>query len=396
MANFEFRRAVQFDSYPPEAAARCAPLLEEAARLADAARSDLLRWRVDLFRTAFDVAYALTLQHHQAKKALPLLEGSETLPDGLDLLADALRYRDEAEAILRLRLKHQKGVVTSAFEVQHDNIFQMTAAALRNGADRLTQIAVSDIQGASKGRVTRRHVDRAARAAMKTVLSRISDPATVEAIRNRLAPFGARIAICDRVKIPPRMDGKLMDSAWRKAPPISSFVRSNLGGLAAYHTELCLCHDSERLYLGFRCFQDTSRLLLWTSGRDHRVMQEESVGLLIGRPTESLQDRKDCQVHVSPAGNIYDAYDGSIEWDGDIQVGTGIQPECYVVEFSIRLREIDIDPAKDRFLRVNFVRSVFDPDGEGRKFRAKENPVWFPTAAGIADPDARGWLILNP
>ncbi|MBM4049075.1 MAG: DUF4838 domain-containing protein, partial [Planctomycetes bacterium] len=87
LLNFHFRHPEQLDTFPPKAVEECEPLLDQAEKLAE---SDLVRRRIQYYRTGFTVAKMMTIRHHLAKDAMPLLEKPETLPQGMPLLARAM------------------------------------------------------------------------------------------------------------------------------------------------------------------------------------------------------------------------------------------------------------------------------------------------------------------
>ena len=77
-------------------------------------------------------------------------------------------------------------------------------------------------------------------------------------------------------------------------------------------------------------------------------------------------------------------------WDGDIRTAVlRIPGQGWKIEFSVPLAQIGFDPARDRFLKMNFVRNVVGQ----REYLEVAN--WFPTSSGNWALESRGWLILQ-
>lgn len=393
-ANFRFRQPEQFESFPPEAVERCAPLLEEAARLAGNSQDFLTQQRVEFFRVAFDVARAMTLRYHRGNQAIPLLEKPETLAEGMARLAEALKT-DEIENLFKVRLQRQPGVVTSIYRERWcENTLRLPAAAYQAAAETVLHQAIAALRTKGGQRIECAAADRETAAALEAALADISDRTAADALRRSITPMTGRVAISERTAVPPKMDGKLDDPAWAKAAVIGQFGKAPDRSRPTFPTEVRLCHDSERLYLAFRCSHpDTSRLFTRTSRRDEKVWEEEGVGIFISKPGASPEER--CQAHVSARGNIYDYYNGTARWNGDIQVGASVEADAYVVQFSIPLKAINIDPAKDRFLKVNFTRSGFEAASGEKGFSLREVSYWFPAREYTVEAKGRGLLVLN-
>jgi hypothetical protein len=61
---------------------------------------------------------------------------------------------------------------------------------------------------------------------------------------------------------------------------------------------------------------------------------------------------------------------------------------------SLPLAQIDIDPAKERFIRFNMVRNVYARKQLGLG-DAKETSAWF-LSDDNPNPNSRGWMVFNP
>jgi hypothetical protein len=134
-------------------------------------------------------------------------------------------------------------------------------------------------------------------------------------------------------------------------------------------------------------------LLAWTRERDGRVWREDGIEVLLNRPSDTTPEQR-MQAIVSTSGNIFDYYDGKATWDGDIEVKTLLKPDSYVIEMSLPVKDVGMDPAKERFLRINFVRNVYARK-EMQGGEPKEISNWYLTPFSNLDPKARGWLVFN-
>jgi len=387
--NFGFRQPKQFDSFPPEAVQRCEPLLDEAAQLA---RAFVVQKRVAYYRSGFDVAKRMTLQYHLGKKALPLLGDPETLPEGMPHLVAALQQVREAHELYEWRLTGDWHCVTSPYGITPNaSIFEVPSRGRIAAATTLARGAVDALR-ARGGAVTPALAAQALGAVLERSLARIGDRNAYDLCKREIVPMAGKIAICNRAAAP-AIDGRLDDECWQRAAVHSDFIQGDTIKPAEFRTEMRTAHDGSRLFVAFRCRQDPAKMLLWTTNRDGRVWREESVELLLNRPADTKAEER-CQVIVGARGNIFDYFNGSAKWDGDIAVGARLENDGYVVELSVPLADIGWAPSKERFLRANFARNVYARE-QLRGGNPRETSTWYSTAFGNLDPQARGWLIFN-
>lgn len=383
--NFSFRYPEQLESFPPRAVARCEPLLEEATRRA---QSPIVRERVAYFRAAFEVAKRLTLQYHFAKQAEILLAKPNTLPRGMDFLAKALSPNLDVETYYQTALREDPFCVRYPPEMMFGSVTRARGIATRT----LSQMVIAELQKPGALPTTPERLEEITGRVLARVWSAIRDPETRAVAQEAIGPFAGKVLLCQQAPAP-TIDGKLDDPCWRTAPVARGFIGLGTGKPTQFPTEVRATYDGERLYVAYRCVQDTSVLLAWTRERDGRVWREDSVEILLNKPTDTKEEER-CQVIINTRGNLFDYYNGSAAWDGDIQVGTSVEPNAYVVEVSLPWKAIGIDPGRDRFLRFNCVRNVYGRATLGSD-EAKEVSTWYPTPGSTLPPTARGWLVLN-
>ena len=384
--NFLFRQPEQLESFPPEAVKRCVPLLDRAERMA---QSGIVRERVKYFRTAFEVARMMTLQYHHAKQALPLLQKPETLAKGMPLIAAAMSKDLDVPLYYKWVLRDDPYCVRAPERSMYGRVTLCRATAARTLNTQI--IDALRLRGAA--RISADMLNSTIDAAMANALAGIADADTRDALKLSVEPAVRKIILCDRAPAP-KIDGRLDDVCWQTAHKSGGFSALGSGKPTAYPTEVHVSHDGARLYVAYHCRQDPKVILAWTKERDGRLWREDGVELLVNRPTDTSM-KQNFQVITNTRGNIYDSYRPGVDWDGDIKTACAFVPDGYTIEMSIPLKEIGLDPRRDRFLRVNFSRNTFARKTLGTG-RPKEFSAWYLTPYGNRDPRARGWLVFNP
>ena len=385
VVNFRFRYPEQLASFPPKAVEECEPFLDQAEKQA---RSYIVRERVKYFRNAFNVAKMMTIRYHAATGALPLLEEAETLSQGMPLLAKALHKDLDVEQYYRWVLKDDPFCV----RYPEATMFGATTRARAAAANTLGRQIIDELRKAGDAPVTPAMLEQAKTQILNAAFSGISAPDALKVAKSAVGPFAGKIILCNQAEAP-KIDGELEDPCWQAATVYADFAAHGTGGEPAYRTEARLVHDGAKLYIALKCFQKTDVILAWTRERDGRVWREDGVEILLNRPDDTTADQR-LQAIINTNGNIFDFYNGDANWDGDIEVKTALQPEFYTMELSLPLRDVGMDPAKNRFLRINLVRNVY-----ARKTLGGGDPEeisnWYLTPFSNLVPKARGWLVFN-
>lgn len=385
LTNFAFRYPVQFESFPMKAVEACGALLAEAEK---AARTDLTRRRVQYYLTGFNVTRMMATRYYLLKEGTPLLEKPDTLARGLPFLARAAAPALDVEQYRNWAMPGD-GFFVREFE---PTMFTDLLVARRTAATTLNGMLLPELQKLGAASVTPAAVSDAVTRTLTQAWSQITDPAALDAAKVAVAPLVGKVVLCNRAE-PPKLNGELDDACWKNAQVYSDFFVVSTGKPAAYRTEVRLCHDGKRLYLAFRCVQDTKVLLAWTRGRDDRVWREDGVEFVVNRLADTTADQR-CHVGLSTEGHIWDFYNGRDSWNGDIATGIKIEPDAYTIEVSFPLDEIGLDPVRDRFLRFNMVRNVYARKTLGMG-NALETSTWYLSDSNIK-PESRGWLVFNP
>ena len=106
-----------------------------------------------------------------------------------------------------------------------------------------------------------------------------------------------------RIAGPIKVDGKLDDTAWKKAPLVGDFVNNSDGSPSAYKTEARVLYDESFIYFAFRCADDN----IWATmkRRDEHLWEEEVVEVFLqGDPNQPSY----IELEVNPLGAMLDIY----------------------------------------------------------------------------------------
>jgi len=122
--------------------------------------------------------------------------------------------------------------------------------------------------------------------------------------------------------------------------------------------------------------------------RDSNVWLDDAIEIFLNRPDAAPKDW--LQVIVNANGVVFDQWRENAAWNGDIQAGVKRLDDRWLLEVSLPLKDLGMDPSSVRGLRLNVVRDVWGP-GPGQ---AAQICTWFPTTFGHSDLSLRGWLFF--
>jgi hypothetical protein len=156
------------------------------------------------------------------------------------------------------------------------------------------------------------------------------------------APHGA----ATRTTVPPVVDGRLDDEAWKGATPTSTFTQQIPfdGRPPSERTVLRVVYDDEAIYFGFDCEQKGSPIIGLLTRRDHDS-ESEWVWVQI----DSRGDGKNAvQLAVNVAGVLADGsiHDQTVygwEWDENWEAKTARRADGWSVEIRVPLRILRFD-----------------------------------------------------
>jgi hypothetical protein len=176
-----------------------------------------------------------------------------------------------------------------------------------------------------------------------------------------------------RVAKPIKIDGKLDDEAWSKAPSSGPFVDTLSGGPTPKKTEVKAAWDDSFLYFAFHCEDDD----VWSTlkKRDDKLWTEEAVEVFI----DANADGKDyIELQVNPHNAVFDSYlptyrANQNDWNSKIKTAVVVdgtvdkhddKDKGWTVEMAIPWAdtkgkgtyELKLPPAVGSVFRVNFFR----------------------------------------
>ena len=100
-----------------------------------------------------------------------------------------------------------------------------------------------------------------------------------------------------------KVDGKLDDIEWKKAPLVGDFVNNSDGSQSTYKTEARVLYDENFVYFAFRCGDDN----IWATmkRRDEHLWEEEVVEVFLqADPNQPSY----IELEVNPLGAMLDIY----------------------------------------------------------------------------------------
>ncbi len=162
----------------------------------------------------------------------------------------------------------------------------------------------------------------------------------------------------------PAIDGKIDDIFLKEATRFTDFMEFPIldGALAKEQTEVYVGMTTEHVYAAYLLHHDADRKL---GGAKHPrddmgVFSDDSIEFFI---TPMSNMNSSCQIAINSFGSIYDARDGNVNWNANIESAAGrISDTCELIEFRIPLREIGYDHAVDAGIvqldfRMSFCRN---------------------------------------
>jgi len=107
----------------------------------------------------------------------------------------------------------------------------------------------------------------------------------------------------ERTSVPIKIDGKLDDASWKKAPLVGDFVNTADGSPSTYKTEARVLYDDNYIYFAFRCVDDN----IWATmrRRDEHLWEEEVVEVFLQADPHQPSY---IELEVNPLGTMLDIY----------------------------------------------------------------------------------------
>lgn len=158
-----------------------------------------------------------------------------------------------------------------------------------------------------------------------------------------------RLAEGDKI----RVDGKLDEAAWKKAPIITNWhqTRVAIGKLAADQTEVRILYDRDNLYFGFHCLDSQpDKITAYTVQNEGFLHQEDNVTVII----DTFLDHRNAYyfwtnaLGVRTDGRIVDDGEAfSTDWQGEWESMGSVVKDGWISEIRIPFSNFQYDNATE-------------------------------------------------
>ncbi|MFQ5698795.1 MAG: DUF5916 domain-containing protein [Myxococcota bacterium] len=165
-----------------------------------------------------------------------------------------------------------------------------------------------------------------------------------------------------RVEVPPVLDGKLDDPAWKEAAQIGPLTQVDPveGARPTQRTSVRIVYDKDSLYLGIRCFDsEPDKIVAKVMRRDLDMRSDDRVFIIL----DTFLNRRDAFFfEINPVGALADALiEGNSrfirEWNGIFYGKARIDDQGWTAELEIPFKTVSFDPSSDTW-GFNFVRRI--------------------------------------
>ena len=172
-----------------------------------------------------------------------------------------------------------------------------------------------------------------------------------------------KVATATWTENPIELDGRLDESGWTLATPLTDFVQAmpREGELATDPTIVRILFDQENLYFGVYCYQDPEKIVISSLNRDFTTTDNDVFGVAVDtwhdhrngfiffiHPGASKED-----IQVSNDGQAF-----SREWDGIWEVATQVREDGWTAEIVIPFKTLGYSSQNDMAMGINFKRRV--------------------------------------
>ena len=160
----------------------------------------------------------------------------------------------------------------------------------------------------------------------------------------------------------PVINGVLDDEVWQKATPITEFYQRepNPGAPVSEKTEVYILYDDNHLFIGFRCYDDPSRITAREMARDINLGNDDRVQIIL----DTHGDRRTAYwFQIGPRGSIGDAIvsdNGAFlnkEWDGLWTGKAKILDHGWEAEVAIPFKTLGFDKSNSQW-GLKLIRNI--------------------------------------
>ena len=218
-------------------------------------------------------------------------------------------------------------------------------------------------------------------------------PASKDPLMTRVRRYSSKYYFARKVATAPKADGILDDACWRKAQVETGFHALRSGDAAQHKSEFMMAYDDANLYLAYRGYQDTSKLVTYAAVRDDKLWTDDSMEFVAHQA--DAKGRQFYHFIVNSKGQIFDWMKGSRKFDTTARIAAKVYPDHYVIECAIpfgELKKVGVIPHA-RFVKMNVMRNY---NGQERLHDPCIVSSWYFTRGSNLDVRSRGWLYFVP
>lgn len=180
-------------------------------------------------------------------------------------------------------------------------------------------------------------------------------------------PMNPRTLRPTRIQIAPSIDGRIEDTCWDMAQPITDFLTHRTDRLAAFQATAFICYDDAHLYIAIKCMMPEGGT---PKGQDRPhdtyIFSDDTVEIFLdpGRRHSHYY-----QLAVNAYGATFDTrrqFGGTHDpaWNGDWIAATSIEKEFWSVELAIPFHNLGISRNLDADWGINICRDTASPRSE--------------------------------
>jgi len=178
-------------------------------------------------------------------------------------------------------------------------------------------------------------------------------------------------------KAGPKLDGKLDDEVWKKAPALHLARTLDGSRKAAQPTEVRLLRDAKTLYVACRCVEPLlGRLKASPRGHDGAIWSDDSIEIFVGLPGTYYH------FGVNALGSTYDARRKDASWNCGFKAAVSRESKAWTLELAIPLAAMVGKGKPPVEWTANFNRNRYAA-GDWQE------PAWSPTYSGDSHVPAR-------
>ena len=163
---------------------------------------------------------------------------------------------------------------------------------------------------------------------------------------------------------PIQIDGRLEESDWDLAEPVSDFVQvePREGGTPTERTEVRVLFDEDRLYIGVYLYDSSpDRILINDLQRDFQTREGDVFGVIIDafhNQRTSFAFFTNAEGAKNDSAGLGDGRYTNTSWNGIWYTASQIQEDGWTCEIAIPFRTLRFEAQEEQLMGINFKRRI--------------------------------------